>query len=307
MSSEKKHLNLTALILTYNEEIHIKRCVNSLLPVTSKIIIVDSLSTDRTLEFIQDYDVEIFQHKFVNQAQQLNWALDNLNIQTEWIIRIDADEYIDPVLQIEILQLLSNVDKDINGIYIRRKIMFLGKWIRFGGTYPHIVLRIWRKGKGRCEQRWMDEHIVLTPGSKTTMAQGNIIDDNLKGITFWVTKHNQYASREAVDLLNLKYHFFPVDNSLKLFDDPQARRKRLLKEKLYNNLPLKMRAGLYFLYRYLFRVGFLNGSEGFIYHFMQAYWYRLLVDIKMTELEKQSGGDIEKIKELLQTEHGIKI
>ena len=153
----------------------------------------------------------------------------------------------------------------------------------------------------------MDEHIVLPPGSKTLTTNGHLVDENLKGITFWINKHNHYASRESVDLLNLKYPLFERDERLKLFDDPQARRKRVLKENLYARLPLGLRATLYFFYRYILRLGFLDGSVGFIFHFMQGYWYRLLADVKVMEIEARSGGDVEKMKQILRDEHGLKI
>ena len=296
---------ITVIILTYNECLHIERCLTNIKNVASKIIVVDSFSADQTPEIARSLGADVFQHEFNNHAQQFNWALSTLLIGTEWVMRLDADEYLEPELLEELPMLLSTLPEDVDGIYLKRKVFFEGKWIRYGGFYPHILLRVWRYGKGHIEQRWMDEHVVLPPGSKTVIANGHFVDDNRKGITFWIDKHNKYASREAVDLLNLKYHFLPIDNRIKEIEDPQARRKRLWKEKIYTRLPIGVRAGLYFLYRYLFCFGFLDGKKGFIWHFLQGFWYRFLVDVKIMELEERSGGDVETLLKLLREQHGL--
>lgn len=299
--------NLTVVILTYNEEIHIERCIRSLFPIASKIFIVDSFSTDRTVEIAKSLGAVVEQRKWENYADQFQWGLDNCGAEAEWVMRIDADEYLEPGLQQELVRIFPNIGVQIKGIYIRRKVFFYGKWIRYGGFYPHTLMRIWRNGKGRIEQRWMDEHIVLLPDAKTIMVKEHLVDDNLKGITFWINKHNSYASREMVDLLNNKYALLEKDESLKAIDDPQAKWKRLMKDKVYSNLPVGLRAAVYFFYRYFFRLGFLDGSKGFLWHFMQGFWYRLLVDIKIMEMEERCGGDVEKMKLVLREEHGIKL
>ena len=299
--------DLTTIILTFNEELHIERCIRSIKPVTNRIIIVDSFSTDNTLNIASSLGVEVVKHHFFNYATQFNWALDNLTLNSEWVMRFDADEYMEIELQNELQHILANIDESINGIYFKRKVFFNSKWIRYGGIYPQTLLRIWRTGLGHCEQRWADEHIVLSPGSSTIITKGHIIDDNHKGITFWIEKHNKYASREAVDLLNLKYALFIKDDTLFANADRQAKYKRWIKEKIYARLPLGTRAFLYFIYRYFLRLGFLDGSKGFTWHFLQGYWYRMLVDLKIRELEERSGGDIEKLKQLLRDQHGLNI
>ena len=299
--------NITAIILTYNEEIHVERCIRSLLPVTEKIFVVDSFSTDNTVNIAESLGAEVVQRKFINQAEQFQWALDNLLIESEWIIKLDADEYMENDLLLELPKVLAKIDDAVTGFYIRRKVFFYGKWIRHGGFYPHTLLRVWRNGKGRVEQRWMDEHIVLPPEDKTIRLKGHLVDDNLKGMTFWINKHNSYASREMVELLNNKYHLFQRDDSLRKMDDSQAKWKRIMKDNVYSRLPLGLRSTLYFIYRYILRLGFLDGSKGFLWHFMQGYWYRMLVDVKIMEIEERSGGDVEKIRKILAEEHGIKL
>lgn len=305
--SGSKTMSLTVIILTHTEELHIARCIQSLQPLAARVVVVDSGSKDRTVEIAQSLGAEVFFHPWKNYAEQFQWGLDNHTTGAEWVMRMDADEYLEHDLQAELPGLIRNAPQNVQGIYLKRKVFFYGKWIRHGGFYPHTLLRLWRAGQGRIEQRWMDEHIILPPGARTITAQGHLVDDNHKGITFWIQKHNQYASREAVDMLNIKYPLLPRDASLVEFDDPQAKRKRLLKEKLYARLPAGLRALLYFLYRYILRLGFLDGSLGFVWHFMQGFWYRLLVDVKVKEIEDRSGGDVEKMKQILLQDHGINL
>lgn len=299
--------SLTVVLLTYNESIHIERCLRSLATVARKVFIVDSISSDNTVEIARSMGAEVVQRPWKNYSDQFQWGLDHCNPDTEWVMRMDADEYLEDDLQEEIPGFLDSLPLDVDGVYIKRKVFFMGRWICHGGVYPQIMLRIWRNGKGRIEQRWMDEHIVLLPGAKIAMAQGHLVDDNRKGIAFWVDKHNKYASREMVDLLNIQYPLFDKDEGLKAVDDPQAKKKRMIKDQLYSKLPAGLRAFLYFFYRYFLCLGFLDGRIGFLYHFMQGFWYRFLVDIKVMEVEKISGGDLGRLKQAIKEKHGIEI
>lgn len=300
--------NITVVILTYNEELHIERCIRSLLPVAAQIFIVDSFSTDRTVKIAESLGAVVVQRKWKNYADQFQWGLDNCESDNAWVMRMDADEYLEPDLQQELQQMaMDGVSIDVAGFYIRRKVLFYDKWIRHGGFYPHTLLRIWRNGRGRIEQRWMDEHIVLPAGSRTKTLNGHLVDDNRKGITFWINKHNSYASREMVDLLNNKYDLLRRDETLRMLQDPQAKWKRIMKDDVYSRLPIGLRSTLYFIYRYILRLGFLDGGKGFLWHFMQGYWYRMLVDVKIMEIEAKAGGDVEKIRQFLYEDHGIRL
>ena len=298
---------VAVVILTHNEEVHIERCIRSLLPITSKIFIVDSFSTDRTVEVARSLGAVVSQRKWKNYADQFQWGIDNSGFDTGWIMRMDADEYLEADLQKELRELLTHSPDSVKGVYIRRKVLFYGKWMRHGGTYPQTLLRIWRNGCGRIEQRWMDEHIVLPPGSKTIIAKGHLVDENLKGITFWTGKCNGYTSREMVDLLNNKYMLLDKDQALVMTDDPQAKWKRLMKDTVYSRMPIGLRAAAYFFYRYIFRFGFLDGSKGFLWHFLQGFWYRLLVDVKIMEIESRCCGDVGKMKQVILEDHGIRL
>jgi len=298
--------DICVIILTYNEERHIYRCISSVKDVANRILVVDSFSTDKTVEIARSFGAEVLQRPWKTYADQFQWALDHVNEQSGWLMRMDADEYLEPGLVDEIHRRLPETPLDVIGIYIRRKVFFQGQWIRHGGFYPQTLLRIWRAGQGRIEQRWMDEHIVLPPNAKTITLEHHIVDDNLKGITFWTDKHNRYATREMADIVIQKYFPELADRALRdMSADPQARLKRSIKDDVYNKLPPGLRALLYFLYRYFVLFGFLDGGKGFVYHFLQAFWYRLLVDVKVMEVEKKSQGDPEKMRKILVTEYGV--
>jgi len=298
---------ITVVILTHNEELHIARCINSLASLANNIYVIDSFSTDRTIEIANSLGAVVFQNPWKNYADQFQWALDNCPIDTEWVMRMDADEYLETSLQHEISQRLPQVQEGVDGIFIKRKVLFYGQWIRHGGYYPLYLLRIWRAGRGRIEQRWMDEHIVLPEQARTIQFKHDLVDENLKGITFWVNKHNSYATREMVDLLNNKYPLFKKDEAVMSFEGPQTKRKRFLKDKVYSKIPAGLRAVIYFLYRYVINLGFLDGAKGFVFHVMQGLWYRLLVDVKIMEVEAKCNGDVSLLRKVLNDEYGIKL
>ncbi|MCX7102266.1 MAG: glycosyltransferase family 2 protein [Methylobacter sp.] len=281
--------DISVIILTYNEELHIERCLKNLQPLAKQIFIVDSFSTDNTVQIAESLGAKVFQRPWKNYADQFQWGLDNCPIQTGWVMRMDADEYLEQTLIDEIIAKFSSLPDDINGLYLKRKHHFLGRWIKHGDRYPLVLLRIWKTGQAHIENRWMDEHIVLDSGNSLVMA-GDFVDDNLNTVEWFIEKHNRYASREMVDIVNQKYQLFERDESIEDAKTGQAKIKRFVKESLYNKLPLFVRPVLYFFYRYFLRFGFLDGAEGFAYHFMQGLWYRCLVDLKCLEAERVLAG-----------------
>lgn len=300
-------LPISVIILTYNEEKNIEECLKSIEGWVEYIFIVDSYSDDLTLEIATKYTDKIFQHSFENQAKQLNWALDNLPIKTDWILRMDADEKVMPALRDELKDKLNTLDGDITGLYIKRRVYFMGKWIKHGGYYPTWLLRIWRRDKSYCEERWMDEHMKVVEG-KVSFLDGDIIDENKKDLHWWIGKHNSYATREAIDILNLKYGFLDYNTTIppKLLGS-QEQRKRWIKEKIYANLPLFVRPFLYFIYRYIIKLGFLDGGEGLIWHFLQGFWYRFLVDAKIYEIQKRARSEGKSECEIISEMYGVEI
>ncbi|KQC99370.1 spsA [Acinetobacter soli] len=264
---------------------HIERAIKSVQSIASEIFVIDSGSKDATVKIAQKNGATVLYHPFINQAKQFNWALDNAPITASWIMRLDADEIIEPDLALEIQQKIPQLDANIVGINLKRKHIFMDRWVRFGGRYPLILMRIWRTGYGRVEDRWMDEHVVISSGETTTF-DGGFADHNLNDLTFFTDKHNKYATREAIEVLNHKYQLFNQDKSLNSDSTSfQASFKRNIKEKIYNKLPFTLSAFAYFMWRYIFQLGFLDGRSGLTYHFLQGYWYRFLVGAKIMELE----------------------
>lgn len=296
-------LDITTIILTYNEEIHIRRCLENVCSFSKKVYVVDSPSTDKTVEICQEFsNVELVVHKYPgNQAAQFNWALDNLKIDTEWVLRLDADEYLLPELVDELRTKIPELDTNITGVTFKRRHIFLGRWMK-QGTYPIMILRMFRKGKAKCEQRLMDEHIELLDGASMTF-EHDFVDHNLNNLSWWAQKHVNYAIREAAELLDVEYNITGT-NSLARHLSPTTLHKRNLKLK-YARQPLFWRSFAYFCYRYFFKLGFLEGKEGFLWHFMQGWWYRTLVDAKIYEIKKACGNDKEKIKTYLQEVYNI--
>lgn len=289
-----KNNRLAVVLLTYNEEIHIERAIQSVKSIASEIFVIDSGSKDKTVEIAENLGAIVLFHPFVNQAKQFQWALDNAPITAVWTMRLDADEIIEPDLQQEIQEKLSALPSTVVGVNLKRKHIFMDRWVRHGGRYPLVLLRIWRTGHGRIEDRWMDEHMVIS-GGETVTFNGGFSDHNLNDLTFFTDKHNKYATREAIDVLNQKLNLFPRDESLNTESASfQASIKRMVKEKIYNKMPFTLAALAYFLYRYIFQLGFLDGRSGLIYHFLQGYWYRFLVGAKIMELEKAIAGMTDK-------------
>lgn len=285
-------LDLTTIILTYNEEIHIRRCLDNVCPFSKKVYVIDSPSTDKTVEICNEFpNVEVVVHKYPgNQAEQFNWALDNCKIDTEWILRVDADEYLLPELVKEIEEKLPNLPKEITGIELKRRHIFMGKWVKHG-IYPVVMMRMCRTGYGRYADRLMDEHMVLNQG-KSIVMDNDFCDHSLINISDYCRKHIDYAQREATVVLDEMY-MLSTDYDAKGMSDiredeslgKQAEGKHKKKNK-YNSLPLFWRSFAYYIFRYILKGGFLDGKEGFIFAFIQGWWYRMLVDAKVYEVRK---------------------
>ena len=283
--------DLTVVILTKNEEKNLRKCVESFCGAAKRFVIVDSGSTDGTETLCSQLDRELrvfgsrldfYYHPWNSYADQFNWGLENTQISTEWSMRMDADEELLPELAQEIKEKLDQLKEPINGVILRRRTIFMGKWIRHGGRYPEKLLRIFRTGKAKCEEKIMDEHMILSEGTMVTF-EHDLMDNNQKDLEWWTAKHNWYSNREVLDhLLSLERDRLQGDGG----SSKQARIKRIVKNDGYYKLPKFFRAHLYFLYRYWLCLGFLDGTEGRIYHFLQAYWYRFLVDAKMYQCEK---------------------
>ncbi len=293
--------DISVIILTFNEEKHIARCIKSLSTFTDKVFIVDSGSTDKTVEIAEGLGAKVAVNQWINYATQFNFGIENNPFKTKWLMRMDSDEYVLPELSDEINQKLSSTPEGISGMYIKRRVIFFEKWIKHGAFYPMWLMRIWQNGHGICEESWMDEHIKLFQGSVIHLEK-DLVDHNLNNITWWTQKHNLYSIREVIDILNIKYNFRNfVAVEPKLFGT-QEERKRYLKVK-YASVPLFTRPIFYFIYRYFIRLGFIDGKQGLMWHFLQGFWYRFLIDVKIFEIYQRVGRDKQAIINFFKTEY----
>ena len=292
---------ITAIVLTYNEERHIERCVRNLQLVCEKVYVVDSYSTDNTCVLAERCGAVVMKNSYVNQTQQFQWALDNCPIDTEWTLRMDADEYLTDELIEEIKEKTPNLPDGVTGVNFTLRVKFLNHIIRFGMPRPVRILRMWRTGKAYMEQRWMDERMVLNEGEAVTFRY-HFVDENLNGLTAWTQKHNNYSNREILTVLDKRYGLFEKGAS----DELKGRNRQ---KSTYYRLPHFLRAFMYFFVRYVCFLGFLDGLPGFVWLTLQAYWYRFLVDAKLLEMEKRIGKNPtrEEVIAYVQQYFGIKI
>lgn len=267
--------DITAIILTRNEEEYIEDCIKSINGIVKRIIVVDSFSEDKTVEKARVMGAEVHQHEFFNYAKQYMYAVEIAKVKTKWILRIDADERLTVESSIELDKLCNNnIDTDVTGIVLRFYNMFLGKPMMHGGMYPWKKLSVYKTGVGNIEDRHMDEHIILDYG-KTIEAKKDSKHLAFRGLNFLINKYNWYSTREAMDYFEQKE-----------ITDKNASLKTRIKMNVYYKLPIGFRSWAYYIYRYYLRLGFLDGKEGQIFAFLHAYWYRYLVDAKIYEHEK---------------------
>ncbi len=298
-------LDLSVIILTYNEELHIRRCLENVNQFARKVYVVDCYSQDQTVHIAQELGAEVVFHKWPgNQADQFNWALNNLKIETAWILRLDADEYLQPELIQELQDKLSSMPDDISALSLPRARAFCGKILHHGIVNNIRIVRIFRCGRARYEKRLMDEHLSILSGRTIEMTH-QFVDDNRIPIGQFIEKHNGYATREAALLLDAEYHLTDIGQLPK--DHGEEVEKKRAQKARYARMPLFWRAFGYFIYRYILKMGFLDGKEGFLWDFLQGWWYRTLVDAKIFEIKKACGNDKEKIKTYLDTVYHLKL
>lgn len=292
-----------AIILTRDEQKHIARCIESIRDVCDSILVVDSGSTDRTREIAASLGATVILNDWVNYAVQCNHAITALAERTGWFMRIDADEYLTAGSATGLQKLLARIPASVDGLLVQRQIIFMGRRIKWGGIEPNWQLRIWRAGTGVCESRWMDEHIVVDGGVSRTDIE--IVDENFNSIDWWTTKHNNYASREAIDILVSRGLLDGGARFPRRGASAQAKFKRSLKNHVYNRLPGGFRALFFFLYRYVLRLGFLDGRSGYYFHILQGFWYRTLVDAKLTEILRRAKSTGAPIADVVRATTGI--
>jgi len=275
-------MHVSVVILTYNSERTIIPTIESALAVSDDVHVVDSYSSDNTIKILSSYPVHIIQHPFEYYAKQRNWAIENLPLKKPWELHLDADEMLSP----ELIEQLKNpslfLQNQIDGFYIPRVVKFLGKILKHGGIYPTWHLRLFRRGKGCCEDRLYDQHFYVQ--GQTTKLQAIMIDDIQMDLTEWIQRHNRWSDLEAQEIF--------VGGAQKKDESKWAagspiNQKKTLKQ-FYYNFPLFIRPVLLFCYRYFIKLGFLDGIEGLIFYVLQTFWFRFLIDAKLWELSRKN-------------------
>ena len=273
--------DVTAIVLTRNEEKNLPDCIRSVGNFARRVVVVDSGSSDRTVEIAREMGADVLEHPFQCYAWQFNWALDNAGIDTEWVLRLDADERMTPEVIREVAPVLEGARADgVNGVTMEATFYMLGRPIRHGGAKKRKLM-LFRYGVGRIENRFMDEHTLLSEGRDVAI-RAKFDHYDFKSVDHFVQKLNWYATREVMDVLG-------AEASADAIADGHIRRTRRLKAGVYYRLPAFFRAFCVFVFRYVFQLGFLDGREGLIYHFLYSYMYRFLVDTKLYEARKSGS------------------
>ncbi len=258
--------DLTVIILTHNEERNIGQALKSVQGWAKKILVVDSYSTDATVSICEGYECHVHQNKFFNYSEQRNFALAQ-EIETEWALFLDADEWVPEALRREIAVLIKSIPSH-NGFSVRFRLIWYGQWVR-RGYYPTWILRLFRPKFVECENRAVNEHLLVD--GTTGKLQNDLIHENRNGLARWLIKHVKYAEFEARELKQGSGSNTP--------SELQSSRKRWLKEKLYNRSPRFIRCILLFLYRVILRGGILDGPVVLGFHLLQTLWFWFVVDL----------------------------
>jgi glycosyltransferase involved in cell wall biosynthesis len=272
---------ITVIVLTRDEERNLPDCLASLCGLEAEVWLVDSGSTDRTLEIARAAGCRIVEHAWENYAKQRNWAFDHLPIATPWTLCLDADERLTPELAAEIAALVTRDDVAEDGFILRKRTIFMGRWLRWGGQYPAHHLRLFRTGKARCEDRLYDQHFVVD--GQLGELRNDYIDIITDSLTTWIERHNRWATLEAQEMMHGKLERAQVEP--RMFGTP-IERKRFLRMLVYRRTPLFVRPFLLFIFDYVIRLGFLDGVPGLIFHTLQRFWFRFLIDAKLWEAQR---------------------
>lgn len=292
-------LDITAVILTRNEGRNLRAALESIKGRVRHTVVIDSNSCDNTLEIAEEYGCEVLNFRAATQSTIYTWFFSEYKPTTKWVLRIDADERWTPEGFIELSRIIAT--DEYNGIFVNRKTYFMGKPLMHGGYYPIRLLLVWRAGHASIEDRLMDEHIIVD--GATFMSNIDVLEQNYdrqENLSLWTDKHNRYSDRYAAEELLMKRGIIKR-NRLEFDARNSTTLKSQLRVLIYDRLPPFVRPTLYYLYRYFVLFGFLDGKSGLIYHYLQAFWFRFLVDAKIIQMEsaiRETGQDeIEYLRE----------
>lgn len=283
-SKDRLNTEFSFIVLTYNEEMHLPRLLRSISGLDAPVFVLDSGSTDQTVAIAEKAGAEVLQHAFENHPKQWDFALNVFNIQSPWVICLDADQVVTPQL-LEKLQKFRDIDhSDVNGIYFNRRNFFKGRWIKHGGYSPFYLLKMIRYGTGYSDLNENMDHRLIVSGKTLVWKDGVILEENLKEneISFWIDKHNRYSTLLAHEEVERLQKIRSQTLNPRFWGSPDERTARL--KQIWWRLPRYVRPSIYFFYRMVIQLGILDGQTGIIFHFLQAFWFRLIVDIKISEL-----------------------
>jgi glycosyltransferase involved in cell wall biosynthesis len=268
----------TIIILTFNSADSIVDTLAGISSLSDDVHVVDSGSSDRTVEIAAAHGAKVQQHPFVNYGDQRNWAIDSIPAKYEWQLHLDADERVGDALRAEILALPD--DPSYDGFFLKRYLRFMNRTLRHN-LAPTWHMRLFRAGKGRCELREYDQHFFCT--GTTARLQGEMLDDIRMPLSEWTLRHNRWSDAEVRELMGRSVEGRIASNAA----GNVVERKRYLRSQ-YDRAPLFLRAFALFFYRYFFKLGFLDGIEGLIFCVLQTLWFRFLVDAKLLEAKRSS-------------------
>jgi glycosyltransferase involved in cell wall biosynthesis len=275
---------VAVIILTLNEEANLPATLASLRGLDAEIFVVDSGSTDRTLEIARAAGCHVIEHPFENYALQRNWAFDHLPIGAPWTLCLDADERLTPDLVAEIRQTLSE-SGPFDGYMLRKRTIFMGRWLKHGGQYPAYHLRLFRSGWGRCEARLYDQHFVVD--GRVGQLKSDYVDVITSDLATFVARHNRWAELEAEEILARAGGSARSGPAVTpLLTGTAIERRRFMRTRVYQRFPLFVRPFLFWFYGYVLRLGFLDGIEGLVFHTLQRFWFRFLIDAKIWERKR---------------------
>ncbi|HEY4197924.1 MAG TPA: glycosyltransferase family 2 protein [Mucilaginibacter sp.] len=275
------------IILTYNEEVHLDRLLQSISGLDAQIFILDSGSTDKTVSIGEQYSAVFLQHAFENHPRQWDFALRNFPVKTPWVICLDADQEVTPELKNRLSSFNNQEHSGIDGVYFNRKNYFKGRWIKHGGYYPFYLLKMFRYGIGYSDTNENMDHRFIVPGKLEVWKDGIIKEENLKenNISFWIDKHNRYSDLVAQEEVERMMQMRTQTIQARFWGSPDER--TAWRKQLWWKLPRYMRPMIYFIQRIIFQLGILDGRTGIIFHFLQGFWFRLIVDVKIDEIIKK--------------------
>jgi glycosyltransferase involved in cell wall biosynthesis len=280
---------LTVLVTTRDEEVNIERTLASIHGFADQIFVLDSESRDRTKEIARRYADDVIDLAYEHGRiipWIFQWGLDHLPIRNEWVLILEADQALPEALRQEIASILARPETPESGFYIRRRQIFRGHPIEHGGYGSKYLLKLFRRSCSQLDPVEQDTRVYVRGATAKLLQPLEEWNKKEDAILFYLEKHLRYAEAFAREEFERRTKRLPWKATPRLFGTPDER--ILWMKSLWYRMPLFVRPALYFGYRYFFLLGFLDGAVGTLFHFLQAFWFRLVVDVRLAELLRDS-------------------